>query len=447
MTDSSHFHVLKQLSQLYPDKIIPIPKNCVPKHLRLVQALSHDRDKVEKQIISDTHKSYFESFDFDNKTRQILPIKGDLPHNPFSHHFHNHTFDNQRNFGASIQNAFAQKHILHTLAIAPTQSGKTGSMIATCFHMLQHKDTYVPPQHIFVFTAHSSRDWLQQTKARFPDFMANNIYHRTQLPALIQAIQHKQNILLILDEVHIAAKPFQSLYKLFSACKFFDLDHNFANNIKILSFTATPNVLHQHFTQTWQSAHKTIYMDVPKQYVGMDTLLAQNRLFINHDLAGFDNDSHSVKPQTFQHICDYLHKIDLSSSPKFHIIRTHRGHLHQFTIQNFEKTLQNHFKHIPVSLISEPKQQQFDFDSFLASPPQKHTFIFIIDKLRCAKSLNLTHIGSLYERHVRKPNFEAIRQGLLGRCSGFHHTQHTLCFSQFHTNMTPFNMTFAKAYS
>ena len=113
--------------------------------------------------------------------------------------------------------------------------------------------------------------------------------------------------------------------------------------------------------------HNTIHMDVPKQYVGIDTLLQQNRLFINHNLAGFDNDSHSVKPQTFQHICDYLHKIDLSSSPKFHIIRTHRGHLHQITIQNFEKTLQKHFQHIPVSLISEPKQHQFDFDSFLAS--------------------------------------------------------------------------------
>lgn len=446
MTGSQQFYVLKQLSSLYPDKIIQVPKLCVPKHLRLKHTNNNIQASTHNIHIALKHKSYFESFDFNNKTRQILPIKGDLPHNPFSHHFHNHTFDNQRNFGKAIQMKFAQKHILHTLAIAPTQSGKTGSMIATCFHMLQHKDTYVPPQHIFVFTAHSSRDWLEQTKHRFPDFMANNIYHRNQLTALIQAIQHKQNVLLILDEVHIAAKPGQSIYQLFSACNFFDLDYNFANNIKIISFTATPNVLHQHFTHTWQSAHYTIHMDVPTQYVGMDNLIAQNRLFINHDLCGFDNDSQSVKPQTFIHICDYLHKIDLSSSPKFHIIRTHRGVLHRITIKNFALTLQKHFKHIPTSLISEPKQTNFDFDSFIQNAPHKHTFIFIIDKLRCAKSLKLTHVGSLYERHVHKPNFEAIHQGLLGRCSGFHPTSHTLCFSQFHVQLQPFKHSFAKIY-
>ena len=279
--------------------------------------------------------------------------------------------------------------------------------------MLQHKDTYVPPQHIFVFTAHSSRDWLEQTKARFPEFMADRIYHRTQLPALIQAIQHKQNVLLILDEVHIAAKPFQSLYQLFTSCKFFDLDYNFANNIKILSFTATPNVLHEHFAASWQSSHCSIHMDVPQQYVGIDTLLKQNRLFINHDLCGFDNDSHSVKPQTFQHICDYLNIIDIfflsPNSTLFALIADFYIALPSKTSLLLFTNISNTFLFLSFP---EPKQKHFDFDDFLASAPQKHTFIFIIDKLRCAKSLLLTHVGSLYERHVPKPNFEAIHQGL-----------------------------------
>ena len=85
---------------------------------------------------------------------------------------------------------------------------------------------------------------------------------------------------------------------------------------KIYLFTATPNVLHEHFCGFLGNLHTVpSHMDVPQQYVGIDTLLKQNRLFINYDLCGFDNDSHSVKPQTFQYICDYLNIIDILPLP------------------------------------------------------------------------------------------------------------------------------------
>ena len=62
MTDFSNFHVLKQLSQLYPDKIIPIPKHCVPKHLRL---------NTIKIIIGTSHNIHLSGL-YTNPTSSLL---------------------------------------------------------------------------------------------------------------------------------------------------------------------------------------------------------------------------------------------------------------------------------------------------------------------------------------------------------------------------------------
>lgn len=464
-----HADIYQQLSKAFPNKVFIIPKKHIIWKSRKnnQKKVTNDTDmefddktpfdqhmafkasqkaslKAQREYKAKLLSEYFKHFDFNNKARVVQHIQH-LPCNPFHAFYHKHTFDNQKQFGEIIQSHFSNKHILHTLAIAPTQSGKTGSMLSTCFHMLNHKDTYVPPQHIFVFTAHSSREWLLQTKQRFPDFMHDNIFHRPQASALLNKIKNKQNILLILDEAHIAAKPFQTLFNIFDKSRFFDFQFCYDNNIKILSFTATPNALPQHFTHSWKSSHVNTYMEVPESYKGIQQMIQNKRIFINKDLCGFDSDTLSVKPQTFTFIKEFLDIIDFKhSSPKFHIIRTHRALLHDITIQNFKHTLHTHFPHIHTSLISEPKQS-FDFDSLQNKPPV-HTFVFIVDKLRCAKSIHLYHVASLYDRFVQKPNFEAIRQGFIGRASGFYTHETPFCFSQFHTSMVPFKSSFAKPF-
>ena len=99
-------------------------------------------------------------------------------------HFYQQTFHNQKKFGIDCCN-----HLLNgkkaVWAIAPTQSGKTGSMISLAFHASKHN---FKTQHIFVFTPHSSKEWVLQTRDRFPANFKDRILHRNKLDSLIQVV-------------------------------------------------------------------------------------------------------------------------------------------------------------------------------------------------------------------------------------------------------------------
>ena len=118
------------------------------------------------------------------------------------------TFSNQRNFATRIYKSL-QKNAVSILAKAPTQSGKTGSMIALTYEFLKH-DAH-SPSHVFVFTPHSSKEWLDQTCARFPAFFRDQIYHRNQLDSLVSRLLPLQDVLIIVDECHIASKQHQAM--------------------------------------------------------------------------------------------------------------------------------------------------------------------------------------------------------------------------------------------
>ena len=77
-------------------------------------------------------------------------------------------FPNQINFGKKITKSFLNKNIFMLLAIAPTQSGKTGSMISTIMYMCRNPRIALPKENVFIITGLSSKDWINQTKERFP---------------------------------------------------------------------------------------------------------------------------------------------------------------------------------------------------------------------------------------------------------------------------------------
>jgi len=68
-------------------------------------------------------------------------------------------------------------------------------------------------------------------------------------------------------------------------------------------------------------------------------------------------------------------------------------------------------------------------DDLLANPPARHTFLFIKEKLRCAKTLQKEHLGILYERLSKKPVMNTILQGLVGRLTGYHDNTDAIVFS------------------
>ena len=342
-------------------------------------------------------------------------------------HFYQQTFHNQKKFGIDCCN-----HLLNgkkaVWAIAPTQSGKTGSMISLAFHASLHN---FKTQHIFVFTPHSSKEWVLQTRDRFPTEFKDRILHRNKLDSLIQAvldIPNTHNIIIIIDETHLAAKINQSLHKLYQQLGCYL--PNKPKHIHFVHFTATPIHLTQHFSKFWGNLGVVQHMLVPNSYLSWELLCQQNRVFQAKDLCGYDKKNKSFDKHVFDNIRELT---PFLKQPAFHIIRTPRGILHDIVIQNFKHV----FNDKNFVFISEPSLKQ-DFTLLLLQKPNTHTFIFIKDKLRCAKTLHHQFLGTLYDRHVMKPLKHVVLQSLAGRITGYHHNHHVVVF----THKKIFNLKF-----
>lgn len=225
-------------------------------------------------------------------------------------------------------------------------------------------------------------------------------------------VEGLDNILILFDESHIANKYGQTLYTLYKKLGFFNIKRLYSKNIKIVHFTATPDSLIDCVGH-WQNSLKVLRMQVPDNYISVDHYIDNKQVFEAKPLWGcFDN------------IKELLKHINLDD-PFYHIIRTPRGHKHLELLNDFKLS----FKSFDFQFISEPSFTG-DIYSLLLHKPTKHTFIFIIDKLRCAKSIHIQHAQIFYERYVINPNRDSIIQGLTGRCTGYHlHTNHIRLFS------------------
>jgi hypothetical protein len=65
--------------------------------------------------------------------------------------------------------------------------------------------------------------------------------------------------------------------------------------------------------------------------------------------------------------------------------------------------------------------------------PDRHTFIFIKEMLRCAKTLIKNNIGILYDRFSKKHSDSVIIQGLVGRDTGYDNNGISICYTNIDT--------------
>lgn len=457
-------------------------------------------------------------------------------------------FPNQIRFGKDIANAFGDPKIRSILALAMTQSGKTGSMLSVIDH--------VPHDHMFLITGLSSVEWMDQTKSRFPEKYKNNIFHRNQLPSFVKQVKHLSNVLIIIDENQVAFKKDQTIHKSFVEAGILDLH---ARNIRIVHFTATPSNVEDFDHHAFS---KVVLMTPDSSYVSAFQLLNDRRILEYKDLCGVDKARGTIKQRIMEHaalvkehaekvrshkflqrmtamilkkhlalqkktstsidklqmkmdktqdilkrsehmleklvatndleqvkllirqnqqeletsetalrsseqiktdsaakltdakkalqesdrllkklelektlseqdqlllvggdksiVFDHIREIQsyLGPVPKYHIIRTPHSFYHTLTILHFKRVFKN------ADFLSD-----VDMDELLAKAPLRHTFLFIKEKLRCAKTLNKDHLGVLYERITEKPQMDTIIQGLVGRLTGYHQNKNSVVFS------------------
>jgi hypothetical protein len=323
-------------------------------------------------------------------------------------------FDNQFQFGKTIAQRFSDNsNLTYLLAFALTQSGKTGAMLSTIHHFLNDPSLTTSLDNIFILTGISSIEWVQQTKQRFPESLHHRIYHRNNLIQFFIDIESKRDILIILDEVHIATKHDQTIASIFKALRFDDVPSLLANSVRFVFFTATPNNI-SFFIDNPNA--DIVQMHPPSSYTSIFDLLRNDQVLPFKDLSILDN------------VIDLKHFIlSRFSTPKYHIIRTHNNSFknnfkQRRTIFSFKQVWGKH-AHFIIDDLS------FDFNSFLSSTPSRHTFIFIKERLRCAKTITKSHIGVLYERLTYKPNINSIIQGLAGRATGYDSHHQLVVFS------------------
>lgn len=360
------------------------------------------------------------------KTQDLLLLKNEF----------DKLFDNQLQFGLQISQKFNDLSLFNILALALTQCGKTGSMLSLIYHSINMYN--IPINNVFIISGYSSKLWIQQTKERMPECIQKNIFHRNTLPQFVRKCKNRQNVLIITDETHIASLNNQALHKAFRLLNLFDIDSIYKNDIKIVNFTATPDGLVPNIRK-WKFGNDICIMPTPSSYRSIFSLYDSGKILQCKELCGHNKDGVCFDPSYKQNILEIAQHLS-PTRHQYHLIRTPNGKLHEKTIHNFETV----FEGKGFRFLSETKI--VSLDALFKIPPETHTFIFIKEKLRCAKTLDKTFIGVLYERNVKRFNDSAIIQGFAGRMTGFHDHNHFVIFSNI-DSIKSYRLLWSNAFS
>ncbi len=324
-------------------------------------------------------------------------------------------FKNQIEFGKDIAYAFNDKSVTHVLAVARTQSGKTGSMLSSIYYSYLHSHI----RSVFVITGISDKYWVEQTRERMPSNVG--VYHRNHLLDLARQISKLSNVMILVDECHVACNDGQTLQKFWHEAGLSTPADFYNRDVRVVLVSATP-VYNSIIFDKNTYGHTSLEMPIPDSYVSVEKLQDAGVLHQAFDTCGWDKRINAVDPNVPTNIRKHMEHLILDyEQPRWHIVRTHNGFKHDITIQNFKKA----FDKYDFEFISE-MEVDGDFTRLFEKKPKKHSFIFIKEKIRCAKTIHKHFIGIIVDRFNINNFYHVVAQGLLGRMTGFYyiHKQH-----------------------
>lgn len=334
-------------------------------------------------------------------------------------------YPNQEEMGKALSTGIFATGVFFQIVVALTQSGKTGCMSALIKHCIESAENIITPENIFVITGISSKDWVIQTRGRMPDMIEKQIVHRNDLKKLAKILKGRENVLIIVDEVHIACGKKMSINKLMLELGYKDPEFLMENNINFVEFSATPGaVLKDHKDWADEGKAKIHIMEPGQGYKGPAELL-DGRAFQWKKL-DYDQDD---REESMDAIRELKTKIEETyTSPRFHIIRAPKGDKYEMVTErfkgifgtedfNYESCHSDTERNIDDILRNggDPQKSPKEF-----LPPKKHTFIFIKETMRCAYTIGpKQNVGVLYERYTNNPKEHVIVQGMAGRACGY----------------------------
>ncbi len=335
-------------------------------------------------------------------------------------------FENQEIIASKVVTALKNRKIINIMVLSKTQSGKTGSMCATIKQYLEDTNNLIPIENIYIITGLSSCEWKEQTKERMPESIQSRVFHGSELPkTFVDEIKYKKNILIMMDEIQVAAKKGQTIYKTFDNSGLLNKSKLYKNDIKIIEYTATPDGT-IYDLMGWNDSSTKILAEVGDGYTSSFDLLQMKRVKQYKELCGYDEKSKKIDEEVFENIREIKNDIDKYSIALYHIIRTKNEFKQDLTIQNFKEIFNNdNYDYIKYDRESDIE----DINKTLIIKPKRHTFIFIKEMLRCAKTLKKTFIGILYDRYSKNPDDTTIIQGLVGRDTGYDNNGISICYT------------------
>lgn len=308
-------------------------------------------------------------------------------------------FPNQEETAFKIVETF-KSGIPMVMLIAGMQAGKTGTVLSaaynTCIHMDDHN--LIKKNNVYFISGMSDIDWVNQMKDSLPPTFAKNVYHRPQIN--VNMFKDSRDMLIILDESHIAANETQTIGAVFSELGFADPKLLIERNIYILMVSATPNHT-GHYMLTYGDYSKVVKMIHPHNYCGLQDLLKQGRLKEATPL--------NVKENAKEFFDNAL---QLYTIPKYHIIRCIGKVATEIrdTVQTLCAEYDWNFRmHNSITYIN-------DVDTLLDTPPKRHTVILIKGFWRASKRFSAKNIGQL---HDFSADDSVTAQGLGGRMCGY----------------------------
>jgi len=346
-------------------------------------------------------------------------------------------FPNQKTAAEDIVNCFDDKHTINVMVLGKTQSGKTGGMVEFVGQYAQNPNNNIPPDHIYVVTGLSSVEWKDQTKERFPRSLRDHIYHRSELTnesKFVYEVKGKKNIMIIMDEVHVAAKDNQTIYKAFEAAELLDIQKLYMNDVKILEYTATPDgTIHElmKWNEKWPNASQKVMMQPGEGYTGIMDLYKMGKVKQYKELCVDEKDLHMDIGIIRKNIEKLRNDVDSygDADTRYHIVRTRTGASQDSTISLFKDVCGDRYNYVSYDRRSDIQ----NINSYMKERPEKHTFIFIKEMLRCAKTLTKTFMGVLHERYTKHPDDSAIIQGLSGRNTGYDVNHDSIIYTNIDT--------------
>uniref|UniRef100_A0A6C0JMK9 Uncharacterized protein n=1 Tax=viral metagenome TaxID=1070528 RepID=A0A6C0JMK9_9ZZZZ len=335
-------------------------------------------------------------------------------------------YENQEIIAYKVISAFKNRKIINIMVVSKTQSGKTGSMCATIKKYLEDTSNIIPIENIYIITGLSSCEWKEQTKERLPASVQSRVFHRCDLPStFVDEIKNKKNILIIMDEIQVAAKKGQTIFKSFQAAGLLDKQKLYEKDVKILEYTATPDGTIYDLMK-WNDASTRILAEVGDGYVSAFDLLQQGRVKQYKDICGYDKETGNIEEHALNNIKLIKMDVDNYAEPKWHIVRTKNGAFQDKTLENFIKIFGNtNYEFIKYDRESDIE----DINKTIRIRPNKHTIILIKEMLRCAKTLVKDFLGVSYERYSKNPDDASIIQGLVGRNTGYDDNGISICYT------------------